>query len=136
MKTGSSQYTLPEVLGIEQWALEGEWTFTDLTTSLVSGTGRFQMYVNEPDIYISFSVKDYKQTKVAVYLDGKYVPKENAGEDLRVSSGEKAESYFYIEAEKHYQLYKNLEGPHTIEIRLDYPGTTLHSVSFPRRFED
>lgn len=135
LRSGSQAYSLPEQLAIETWALEGEWEFTDLTASLVSGKGRFQMRVDQPTVNISFSVKDFRQTKVYVYLDGAPVPAEFAGDELRVN-GTTGESYFYIEAQKHYQLFKNLEGTHTIEVRTDYPGVTLHSVTFPDRLQD
>jgi thiol-disulfide isomerase/thioredoxin len=135
LRSGSQVYSLPEQLAIETWALEGEWEFTDLTTSLVEGAGRFQIRVDQPTVNISFSVKDFHQTKVHVYLDGGFVPKEYAGEELRVDSNT-GESYFYIEAQKHYQLFKNLQGAHTVEVRTDYPGVTLHSVTFPDRLQD
>lgn len=104
-------YSLPENLALNNFALNGKWQFTQDHAELVEGEGIIRLNYNSKNVFMVASSKN--PVTVTIKLDGK-------------KTGEVT-----IESAKLYDLIKSsTPGQHTLEIIIPSPGFEAFTFTF------
>ncbi len=116
LKNSPNTYSFPNTLGINTWAVEGEWAVSAESVDLVGAYGKLRFRYNTSNL--SISMEDLVgQHAVNVLLDGQPVPAGHLGATMYTEGT--GETQFTIEAQSVYQLVKDLPGDHTIELHFN-----------------
>lgn len=107
----SKQYTLPQTLPLNNFALQGEWQFGNDHTELTKGDGKIRLHFSSGKAFIVASAR--KPVTLKIMVDGKPQP------DVTVSMSQL------------YTLFDTKDyNEHTIEIEIPSPGFEAFTFTF------
>ncbi|WP_435209239.1 redoxin family protein [Micromonospora sp. bgisy143] len=118
-------YQLPERLGLNQWALDGEWTIGPEKAVLAQAGGGVAFRFHARDAHLVLSPNGQGPIPYRVYLDGE-PPGPSHGVDVD------ADGNGVLQEGRLYQLVRQ-DGAireRTVQIRFDAPGAEAYAFTF------
>jgi cytochrome c biogenesis protein CcdA/thiol-disulfide isomerase/thioredoxin len=122
----SHDYTVPQRLGLNDWALDGNWTVADEDAVLSSGTGRIVFRFQARDLHLVLGPRaDGEAVRFRVRLDGA-APGADRGTDVDAAGeGEVTEHRLYQLIRQSGEIRDRL-----FEIEFSNPGVMAYAFTF------
>jgi thiol-disulfide isomerase/thioredoxin len=121
----SHVYALPARLGLNQWALAGDWTMDEQATTLNTANGRIAYRFHARDLHLVMGPAPGTSVRFHVLIDGE-PPSDAYGTDIDGQGNGTAADQ---------RLYQLIRQPgtitdHTVEISFPDPGIQVYSFTF------
>jgi cytochrome c biogenesis protein CcdA/thiol-disulfide isomerase/thioredoxin len=124
LQSGVASYTLPQNLGLNDWALGGSWKVGSESITPTGATGTIQGSVQARDVYLVMTSTANQPRRGRVLLGGKPISPADAGADVGPGG------YFTVKGERLYNLVK-LRGDATFKITVQLPhGIQAYDFTF------
>jgi thiol-disulfide isomerase/thioredoxin len=121
----SHVYALPARLGLNQWALAGDWTMDEQPTTLNTANGRIAYRFHARDLHLVMGPAPGTSVRFHVLIDGE-PPSDAHGTDIDgQGNGTAADQRLYQLIRQPGQITD-----HTVEISFPDPGIQLYSFTF------
>ncbi len=124
LPNGSREFALSENLSQNTFSLEGAWRIEDENAVAIKDSVlSYNFYANK--VFLVLRPGEAKNSKIKVYLDGKLVSQENAGEDVK--NGE-----ITIDTDRLYNLIdlKGNTGTHILKLEFEDSGIEIFAFTF------
>ncbi|MDA1337526.1 MAG: thioredoxin family protein [bacterium] len=121
------EFLQPETVELHKFYLAGTWLIAPEFARVVEGEGKVLIRYKANKLNIVFDTKEAKDILAKVKLDGKYLTKENMGEDI-VFEGDV--SFLMVNEAKLYNVIdtKDEYGTHVLELTI--PSSSLELFAF------
>lgn len=129
VENASMDYSLPDDLDLNEWALEGSWTVNEKYTEAQLAGARFQFRYSASVVNLVMATADGELQDVVVKLDEKVVPSEFLGQHLVVDELT-GQTFVQVEFSSLYELIDGEPGDHLLEIEVLEPGLQIYAITF------
>ncbi len=123
------EYSFPEVLGPNEWALEGKWNVERQHSQAHEAGAKFRFRYSASVANLVMSIDGGGLQDVIVRLDGKEVPDELMGEHTKPSKGEEG-TFTVVDFSDLYELISGEPGDHVLEIETLDEGLQIFAITF------
>lgn len=122
-------YSLPDELDLNQWALEGSWIINEKYSEAQTAGARFHFRYSASIANLVMATRDGELQDVVVKLDGEVVPSEFLGQHL-VTDELTGQTFIQVEFSDLYELISGKPGEHVLEIEVLEPGLQIYAITF------
>jgi hypothetical protein len=124
-----TDYSLPDELALNEWALEGEWSVQDKYSEALEPGARFIFHYSAGVANLVMATEDGKLDDVVVRLDGKPVPDAYMGTHV-VKDELTGGTFVQVEFSDLYELIDGEVGEYVLEIEALEPGLQIYAITF------
>jgi thiol-disulfide isomerase/thioredoxin len=124
-----TDYSLPEEVALNEWALDGEWSVQDKYSEALEPGARFMFHYSAGVANLVMATEDGKLDDVVVRLDGEPVPDEYMGAHV-VKDELTGGTFVQVEFSDLYELIDGEVGEHVLEIEALEPGLQIYAITF------
>jgi thiol-disulfide isomerase/thioredoxin len=138
-ETREAHYVAPQMLPLDNFALEGDWEAGDEFVRHVRSSGQPQdaveLHYQAKSVYLVAGSDDGSPKSLYVTQDGKPLPPNSRGVDVKADTT--GSSYITLGGKRMYYVVNNPDfGEHTLVLSTAAPGVSLYSFTFGNNCEN